>query len=122
MLGEFFRLLYHQEYIIERRESILLHYSTMYHPFRNVSDLSSVIHNLGFHSLLLVKQGQKVKSPRLSLRTMQIYTVRKVHPTQWTYNLKVHGQDAKLSPGLGDLLAPVLIHDELCCLARRIDD
>ena len=40
-----------QEYIIERKESILLHYSTMYHSFTEVSDLSSVIHNLRFHSL-----------------------------------------------------------------------
>ena len=39
-----------QEYIIERRESILQHYSTVYPPFREVSDLSSVIHNLWFHT------------------------------------------------------------------------
>ena len=38
-------------YIKERKESNLLHYNTLYPPFTEVSDLSSVIHNLRFHSL-----------------------------------------------------------------------
>ena len=40
---------YCQEYIIEGRESILLHYSTVYHPFTEVSDLSSVLWFHGLH-------------------------------------------------------------------------
>ena len=40
-----------EEYIIEGRESILLQYTTMYHPFTEVSDLFNVIHVLRFHSL-----------------------------------------------------------------------
>ena len=41
--------MYKQEYIIEGRESILLHYSTVYHPFTGVSDLSSVLWFHGLH-------------------------------------------------------------------------
>ena len=40
-----------QEYKIEGRESILLRYTTVYHPFTEVSDLFNVIHVLRFHSL-----------------------------------------------------------------------
>ena len=40
-----------QKYIIEGRESILLQYTTVYHPFTEVSDLFNVIHVLRFHSL-----------------------------------------------------------------------
>ena len=37
--------------IKERRESILLQYTTMYHPFTEISDLFNVIDVLRFHSL-----------------------------------------------------------------------
>ena len=40
-----------QEYKIEGRESILLQYTTVYHPFTEVSDLFNVINVLRFHSL-----------------------------------------------------------------------
>ena len=46
---QFITILYQQEYIIEGRESILLHYSTVYHPFTEVSDLSSVLWFHGLH-------------------------------------------------------------------------
>ena len=41
--------MYDQEYIIEGRESILLHYSTVYQPFTGVSDLTSVLWFHGLH-------------------------------------------------------------------------
>ena len=37
--------------IIEGRESILLQYTPVYHPFTEVSDLYNAIHVLRFHSL-----------------------------------------------------------------------
>ena len=42
---------WYQEYKREGRESILRQYTTMYHPFTEVSDLFNVIHVLRFHSL-----------------------------------------------------------------------
>ena len=40
-----------KESIIEGRESILLQYTAVYHPFTEVSDLCNVIHVLRFHHL-----------------------------------------------------------------------
>ena len=41
----------HQKYKKRREESILLQYTTMYHPFTKVSDLFNIIDVLRFHSL-----------------------------------------------------------------------